>query len=508
MGSTTEELSKMWNKLRLSEEEESDVVVQEDVLEEGVNRGSNCLVGRLIVDRVIAKSTVRGMLMRRWRPTGELSFKVMGENLFLLDFENPGDKFLVLEGRPWVVDGILFAIEDFDGISTPASIDFENVAFWVRMYNLPLACMSRVVGQKLGATVGEVVEVDTNDDGMGWGEFLRVRIKVNVSKPLAKGRTLKVRGQAIWIAFQYERIPRFCFSCGVISHGRSGCQEGARKIMHGDEFEMQFGPWLRAGSPSRRQERGWGRTGGESSGTESPSLWRSEGQGREAREVKPGNRGKSGGESQSETDGTSVGYASNLKGDIPKSQVFPSGENMALNGNYAKEGVGAVFGNYVSSRRQGGDAGFKLKDSCMSGSQEVNEEIIWGFNASPNMQEREVAGPSLDMQEGLRGNKEGNNTIHGTCKVNENFVQAVQGEKSREQKKKSVTSWKKRARIGSGEKKEGVGILSITGVRKAASLANATESPSSQKKGKWNEDGRESRAMDEAVAEEQPRQSQ
>lgn len=453
MGGTTEELSKVWNRLRLSEEEESDVVVQEEVLEEGVNRGYNCLVGRLIVDRVIAKNTVRGMLIRRWRPTGELSFKVMGENLFLLEFENPGDKSLVLEGRPWVVDGNLFAIEDFDGISTPASIDFENVAFWVRMYNLPLSCMSRAVGQKLGSTVGEVVEVDTNDDGMGWGGFMRVRIKVNVSKPLARGRTLKVRGRAIWIAFQYERIPRFCFSCGVISHGCRGCQEGGRRRMHGDESDMQFGSWLRAGSPSRRHERGWGHTGGESSGTETPPQWRSEGRGREAREARPGDSGKSGGESQSGTDGNSVGYAFNLNGDIPKSQVFPSGDNVVLNGSYAKEGVGAVSGNYVSPGRQSGVEVFKRKDSSMSGSQEVNEEIILGFNAPPNLQVREVACPSLDMQGGLRGSKGGNNTTLGTCKVKTNLVQAIQEEVSQDQKEKSVISWKKRARNGYGEKK-------------------------------------------------------
>jgi hypothetical protein len=49
--------------------------------------------------------------------TGSLSFKVIGENLFLLEFENFGDKSLVLQGRPWVFDGNLFAIEDYDGIT-------------------------------------------------------------------------------------------------------------------------------------------------------------------------------------------------------------------------------------------------------------------------------------------------------------------------------------------------------------------------------------------------------
>jgi hypothetical protein len=39
-------------------------------------------------------------------------------------------------------------------------LDFEKVAFWVRMYNLPLACMSKAMGIRIGASMGQVEEVD------------------------------------------------------------------------------------------------------------------------------------------------------------------------------------------------------------------------------------------------------------------------------------------------------------------------------------------------------------
>lgn len=42
------------------------------------------------------------------------------------------------------------------------------------MYNLPLACMSRAMGIRIGASVGQVEEVEVDDDGVGWGEYLRV----------------------------------------------------------------------------------------------------------------------------------------------------------------------------------------------------------------------------------------------------------------------------------------------------------------------------------------------
>jgi hypothetical protein len=45
----------------------------------------------------------------------------VGENLFLIEFDNIRDKTRVLEGIPWVFEGNLFLVEDFDGLSLPSS---------------------------------------------------------------------------------------------------------------------------------------------------------------------------------------------------------------------------------------------------------------------------------------------------------------------------------------------------------------------------------------------------
>jgi hypothetical protein len=56
--------------------------------------------------------------------------------------------------------------------------------------------------------VGEVEMVDMKADGIGWGEFLHVRILIDLAKPLAQGRMLKVQGKSKWIVYQYECLPR------------------------------------------------------------------------------------------------------------------------------------------------------------------------------------------------------------------------------------------------------------------------------------------------------------
>jgi hypothetical protein len=70
---------------------------------------------------------------------------------------------------------------------SPYQLEFDKAAFWVRMYQLPLDCMGRELGQKIGAFIGEVEDIDVMEDGVGWEEFLRVKIKLDLSKPLSQG---------------------------------------------------------------------------------------------------------------------------------------------------------------------------------------------------------------------------------------------------------------------------------------------------------------------------------
>lgn len=188
------DLTKLWGNFSLSAEESEEVEIQDHTVEGVVKQGKSCLVGKLIADRTVSKDTIRSILMRGWRPSETMAVKVLGDNLFLVEFMNDWDKVRVLEGRPWVFEGNLFSVVDFDGGTPPSNLDFEKVAFWVRMFRLPLACMGKEAGFQIGSSIGVVEEVDTDEEGVGWGEFLRVRIQVELTKPLPRGRVLKYNG--------------------------------------------------------------------------------------------------------------------------------------------------------------------------------------------------------------------------------------------------------------------------------------------------------------------------
>jgi len=168
-----------------------------------VDHGKSCPVGKLLVDRVIGKDTIKSTLIQGWRPSRTMVFKILGDNLFLIEFEHVWDKSRVLGGQSWVFEGHLFSVEDFHGTVAPARMDIDKAFFWVRM--------CETMGVQIGSSVGQVEEVETDKDGVGWGEYLRVRICLDLSKPIVQGRILKVNGENTWIAFPYEKLPTFCF---------------------------------------------------------------------------------------------------------------------------------------------------------------------------------------------------------------------------------------------------------------------------------------------------------
>jgi hypothetical protein len=139
-------ISSMWGNFTLSKKEDVEVQIREGSADPIANRGQSCLVGRLLADRVVPKDYIRVHMLRAWKILGTVSFKVLWDNLFLLDFEHEWDKTHVMRGRPWLFDGNLMAIAEFDGFTPPSQMDFEKVAFWVRMYNLPLVCMGSAIG--------------------------------------------------------------------------------------------------------------------------------------------------------------------------------------------------------------------------------------------------------------------------------------------------------------------------------------------------------------------------
>jgi hypothetical protein len=116
-----------------------------------------------------------------------------------------------MKGHPWTFDGHLFSLADFDGETPPHQLEFEKVAFGSEFSISRWGVWARRPEHRIGSTIGEVDEVEVNENGVGWGEYLRVQIVLDLSKPLSRGRFLKLKEKTIWVKFQYKKNPKILF---------------------------------------------------------------------------------------------------------------------------------------------------------------------------------------------------------------------------------------------------------------------------------------------------------
>ena len=67
--------------------------------------------------------------------------------------------------------------------------------------------------------MGIVIEVDVPKSGVHWGKCLRVRVYIDVTKRLIRGKRITIEGgKCRWVNFKYERLPNFCYLYGLLSH--------------------------------------------------------------------------------------------------------------------------------------------------------------------------------------------------------------------------------------------------------------------------------------------------
>lgn len=145
----------------------------------------------------------------------------------------------------------------------PVQMKFTHSPFWIQVHDMPLLCMNKGVGTKIGESLGELEDVDVAGDGVRWGRCLRLRVNIDLHKPLERGRALNLGEKAYWVNFKYEKLPLLCFYCGRILHARRGCEKKPSQCQYDEDGVKEWGTWLRAEEPRRRYGGGGGGNSGE-----------------------------------------------------------------------------------------------------------------------------------------------------------------------------------------------------------------------------------------------------
>lgn len=211
--------------LSLSGDEGDELIIGDEGDEDQYGFSELCLVGKFLTDQSLEFKFIRSRLASIWKPQRGVSIKEIRNGRLLIQFFHKIDLKRVLEGGPWSIGSHPLLVHHLQIGEIPDQVPLNSLPFWVHVYNLPIGSFSEAVGKSLGNYIGRFLEYDASNKGAAWKTYMRIRVELDVSQPLKRGKKIRVgNGVSTLVSFKYERLSIFCFICGKLGHTENFCE--------------------------------------------------------------------------------------------------------------------------------------------------------------------------------------------------------------------------------------------------------------------------------------------
>ncbi|RYR47522.1 hypothetical protein Ahy_A07g033454 [Arachis hypogaea] len=185
------------------------------------------LVGKILSDKEVSFNTCRAALLGIWGHPEGVAISDVGRNKLFISFKDVRKGIQIRNGGPWSVRGHLLNLQIWNGRESVYEVDHKYMELWVQIHGFSLSYIIRKTAEIIGKKIGTVMETENsrlNDTLQRM--FLRVRVTMNITKPLPTGFWLATQNhQTLWVDFKYERIQdSYCLNCGILGHTKKECR--------------------------------------------------------------------------------------------------------------------------------------------------------------------------------------------------------------------------------------------------------------------------------------------
>ncbi|XP_023897899.1 uncharacterized protein LOC112009795 [Quercus suber] len=236
-----EELTSNWNRLSLSDREGPGCCLEDDLSSEELFLAAKFLTRRAVNVDAIAKT-----FTPLWRSRNGFQVRNLGNHMVLFVFDNMEEVEKVIQSEPWSFDKHIMILEKYDKNNLVEELQFKRTTFWVQVHGLPIKFMNVRAATKICEVLGTVLPF-TNQHEIEGGNFVRIRVSLDVTIPLCRGRLVSIgRDKEVWVSFKYERLPNICYWCGCFDHDDKDCEKWLNSEGTLTPDQREFGPTLRA----------------------------------------------------------------------------------------------------------------------------------------------------------------------------------------------------------------------------------------------------------------------
>ncbi|TXG69153.1 hypothetical protein EZV62_004088 [Acer yangbiense] len=194
----SEDISSLCASLSISDRDVPIQLLNEKLMIEAKHRLSLCIVGKIFSSNRVNRDAFMRVIGKIWQVRKGMDIESVTGNTFSFHFKDAYDLERVLAGGPWSFDNALLVMDRPVGKGTIESLRFS-----------------------------EVIEVDGGASGDCVGKFMRVRVRVNIEKSLARCLRVDILGDGVisTMILRYERLPNHCFKCGMVNHITPECSD-------------------------------------------------------------------------------------------------------------------------------------------------------------------------------------------------------------------------------------------------------------------------------------------
>ena len=242
-------MTEHWRKLSLNEREGGKLEVKKDRANKEFT-----LMAKFLTKRVLNTEAIVRTFSPLWRAKNGFKIRDAGKHWMLFVFDNAEEVNKILMSEPWSFDRHLVVLQRLESATSVNALKLDSVSLWVQVHHIPVSYLNRGVAEDLCEAVG-VVDRSAKDTEVDRGSFFRIRVRVDISIPLCRGRVLSMEdGEECWVSFKYERLPNICYWCGCLDHSDRDYVRWIESDGTLDSREREYGPWIRAAPTQTRRK--------------------------------------------------------------------------------------------------------------------------------------------------------------------------------------------------------------------------------------------------------------
>lgn len=169
---------------------EKETQVLEDAEDSDLAMVNHAVIGKVFARHPLQLPTIMSAMRPAWGNPKGLVARMVGDNLFIVEFDSVLDKNKVLDGSPWYIGRQAggrqaVILQEFNYDLRPSDATFDKLAIWVNILNLSFGLRDEKWGFALAGKIGKkVLKIDVDDQKRAVGKDLRARIIISLNEPL------------------------------------------------------------------------------------------------------------------------------------------------------------------------------------------------------------------------------------------------------------------------------------------------------------------------------------